>query len=856
MTSATVGCFQEDAACSIIDEGVVSRLLSTGNNDSTEVEACCKESIELDKLVLFLGRALLLTRHTLYVLLCMPAVAHRNVSSTAFEVSGPSGRGGLYGDAASFVTCGQRMWHLIASLSAKLGNLARNLQVISVPIVIPWETREPSQRGVLPSVAVQNGTQWVCRAREAVLRHHQLTVGGKLFWRWSRETTREYSVPLVADNTCTLTSAAARDLWPRHCCLEPLESLPLCRAEQIGSFEADEQNLSSGQDLHSPTARPLFDYTLAAGTFDRLHAGHQLLLAAAALSTRRNIGIAVASGPLVRKKAASLEDAAAAGIEPFAYRLQAAVAFVQLLAASRGVKVSLNGFSEAIEEEERAISAEVQFPGSLTGVSSNFEYGLRLISDANRRTPEALTSEEKLSLRVFRISDAIGPADRLMFDCLVVSPETLKGADMVNSIRKEVGNKPVFVLTIGLVPTDTRVSSDTAVALAAHLPFPHDQQAPLSRLATEFHRSAQVDTLKEAFPEARSIVAEAEKGHMQRSVSQESQKSSNASAETLLKKLSSTELRQLQAKRLRCESTSELWMRFQKAWVWLEGSEGDKGITGGEFFAMFWSTLCAEHAAPWRRLCTLDRVARILKFVDDVETCAETEPLVLSSFFGSLLSCPCSYIQLESVPCEGSQITALVGNQSATKCTVANWTPETEEVEWQKSAAKLLVELQLRSGGKGSCAVASSCRRATGKAPACASLPEYRDVGLEERYSLLLSLMQEQRAASLAKLAPVVQRKNAWRTTTDANLSGYETGDLMRQARRITQLEYAETSVDPANRLQSLREEYFFVSDDCFRRHRKRQLERLLDDAHCLDCLSNEEMLGARAAIERELQML
>ena len=127
---------------------------------------------------------------------------------------------------------------------------------------------------------------------------------------------------------------------------------------------------------------------------------------------------------------------------------------------------------------------------------------------------------------------------------------------------------------------------------------------------------------------------------------------------------------------------------------------------------------------------------------------------------------------------------------------------------------------------------------------------------LEERYSLLLSLMQEQRAATLAKLAPVVQRKNAWSQTTDANLSAYETGDLMRQARRLEQLEYAETSTDLANRLQSLREEYFFVSDDCFRRHRKRQLERLLDDADCLDCLSNEEILSARAAIEQELQML
>ncbi|CDJ39528.1 hypothetical protein, conserved [Eimeria tenella] len=855
MTSAAARCFQEDAACSIIDEGVVFRLLSTGHNDPTEVEACCKESIELDKLMLFLGRALLLTRHTLYVLLCMPAAAHRNVSSSAFEVSGPSGRDGLYGDAASFVTCGQRMWHLIASLSAKLGNLARYLQLISVPIVIPWETGEPSHRGVLPSAAVQNGTQWVRRAREAVLRHHQLTVGGKLFWKWSRETTHEYVVPLVVDSTCTLTSAAARDLWPRHCCLGPLDSLPLCQVEQVGSFGTDEQELSSVQDLHSPTAPP-FDYTLAAGTFDRLHAGHQLLLAAAALSTRRNIGIAVASGPLVKKKAASLEDVAAAGIEPFVYRLQAAVAFVQLLAAARGAGVSLKGFSEAIEEEERAISAELQFPGCMTGVSNNFGYGLRLLPDANRRTPEALTSEEKLSLRVFRISDAIGPADRLVFDCLVVSPETLKGADMVNSIRKEAGNKPVFVLTIGLVPTDMRVSSHTAVALAAHLPFPHDQQAPLSRLATEFHRSAQVDTLEEAFPEAQSIVAEAGKGHMQRSVLRESQKSSNASAETLLKKLSSTELRQLQAKRLRCGSTSELLMRFRKAWVWLEGSEGDKGIAGGEFFAMFWSTLCAEHAAPWRRLCTLDRVARILKFLDDVETCAQTEPLVLSSFFGSLLSCPCSYIELASVPCEDSQITALMGNESATKCTVANWTPETEEVAWQKSAVNLLAELQLRSGGKGSCAAASSSHGATGLAPACASLPEYRDVMLEERYSLLLSLMQEQRAATLAKLAPVVQRKNAWSQTTDANLSAYETGDLMRQARRLEQLEYAETSTDLANRLQSLREEYFFVSDDCFRRHRKRQLERLLDDADCLDCLSNEEILSARAAIEQELQML
>ncbi|KAJ1463246.1 hypothetical protein M885DRAFT_504858 [Pelagophyceae sp. CCMP2097] len=70
------------------------------------------------------------------------------------------------------------------------------------------------------------------------------------------------------------------------------------------------------------------------GTFDRLHAGHRLLLAAAALAARETVYIGVAGDELLRKKAhATL-------LQPFDQRAAAAAAFVEAVRPGLVVKVS------------------------------------------------------------------------------------------------------------------------------------------------------------------------------------------------------------------------------------------------------------------------------------------------------------------------------------------------------------------------------------------------------------------------------------------------------------------------------------------------------------------------------------
>ncbi|CDI74872.1 hypothetical protein, conserved [Eimeria praecox] len=502
MIPAASCCFQEDAACVIIDGEVVRRLASAGANGATE--PCAGEPGEVNDLVLFLGRALLLTRRSLYVLLCLPAGAHTIPPPPFTNESQYGGRGPRVGDAATSVSCGMQIWHLIVLLNTRVGSLARRIGLASAPIIVPWNC-EASRKQVSGAGLPPACTRWVERARAAVLRHYRLTVGNSAFWHSADEEGLVNAVPLVLDDDSTFSSRAACDLWPRHCHLGPLGgSVQVCPSKQALLFEVEEQDISgiqrsmrrnqgndSGVAAHGTSqgfdeavgrrdtakadgkveAQEPFQYTLAAGTFDRLHPGHQLLLAAAALSTRQTIGLAVASGPLIKKKTASQEDAAAAGVEPFACRLQAAAAFVQLVAASKGKSVQLTGLREAIEEEETSLSDELQLQTSLLDESNQISCGFMPVVEGSTSTVVDAFGGS-LQLQVFRITDAVGPADRLSFDCLVVSAETVKGANMVNTFRVEAGNEPVFVLTVDLVPTDASVVHQPSQALAAYLPSP------------------------------------------------------------------------------------------------------------------------------------------------------------------------------------------------------------------------------------------------------------------------------------------------------------------------------------------------------------------------------------------------
>ncbi|CDJ52827.1 hypothetical protein, conserved [Eimeria brunetti] len=592
-----------------------------------------------------------------------------------------------------------------------------------------------------------------------------------------------------------------------------------------------------------------FGYTLVAGTFDRLHAGHQLLLAAAALSARQRIGLAVASGPLVEKKAASEQDVAGAGVEPFACRLKSAAAFVQLLAASRGKVVRLTGFREALWEEATSLSEEPQLQFSLLGGSNEFGCGSRPAMEANT---EGEAVGDSLQLHIFRITDAVGPADRLAFDCLVVSAETLKGASKVNSIRVEAGNDPVFVLSVGLVPADAGVLHQAAGVVAAYLPFPLVRGANQPEQKAELSRLEGGGSLSKYLVQQKAPVA-AEEKDFSSSVPQKYKNSTHEPLDAFRNKLSSTALRQQQVKWLGCGSIAELCKRFRSAWLWLEGNEG-VGSTKRQLCSTMWNVLCAEHAAPWRRLHTFDRVARSLKRLDASEACVKRELIVLSVFLGSLLASPCHYITVARRACAASDSRDSAEDNDANSCTLASWSPEAEDAAWQISATKLLAGLQCKWELRPSAAEQNG-GRGRGKLPETSTI-DPGSVLLEGQFSVLMGLLLEQRAATHTRLASTGQAVSALRGRRAVAWGDGESATMVRLTRRLEQLEFTDRSVEEATRLQRLQQEYFFVSKDCFRTYRMKQLAQLLENANSLDCLDHEELVNARTNIELELDML
>lgn len=867
MIPATSCCFQEDAACVIISEGTWRPRPPTGGGTSTE--ACGKESYWKDQLLLFLGHALVLTRHTLYVLVCMAPVAHGASYSTPPVGQGIAGHDGLWGDAAAIVSCGSDAWQLCLWLSAKLGDLTRRLELTVSPIVLPWETE---QKG-----AGADGKHWVLRARTAVTRHYLLTVRRSLLLPSRDEDALACAVPLVLDHCSAFTSRDVCDFWPRHCRLSPLHensrTLQLdqafaCTAEENGQCVLPDSQASSnggchGVETNDPRrAHASFKYTVVAGTFDRLHAGHQLLLAAAALATDEHVGLAVAAGPLVEKKVVAAEDVAAAGVEPFSYRLQVAAAFLQLLAAARGREMCISGFREALVEEERSGSGEQQRKPAKTGGGSTISCGLEAPLQGSLSATAVQSPGRYLWLHVFRITDAVGPADRLAFDCLVVSTETMRGAKVVNEIRRKIGNEPVSVLVVELVPTDAQTSPYVAEVLSETLPFtsakegderknPDSGTLPRDELPTVPYSQAESQVAGQACEDALTL-----RGTPGPPVgSQEASRS----------KLSSTELRYLQWRRLRCGCVTWLCNRFRLAWIWLVGSESKEQTVARQSASTVWRALCAEHAAPWRRLHTFERVARALRRLDEEYPSVGPQPVVLCLFLGSLLACPCRYITRTAGACEVSSCNSLARGSVAPAWTVASWSPDAEEQAWHRSARSLLAELQSnfpvnQPNEQGPRALES--QHSVGEEAVASSGLMLDGSILEGRCNLLLTLLCEQRAASVgtlvtaARTADVVQGDVSAHATGNAAPVEQGIGELVRLTRRLEQLECTGNSVTYRERSQNLREEYFFIDYGYFSDYRTRQLVRLLETAGSLDCLRPQELLRARANIDYELELL
>ena len=154
-------------------------------------------------------------------------------------------------------------------------------------------------------------------------------------------------------------------------------SLPVAVARKTGTTD------------NPPPPPPPFDQVAVGGTFDRLHAGHRLLLAASALTAERRLFVAITRDKLLSNKKHSER------LQPFEERAQNAVAFVRKVRPGRGFAVEVGALLDPKE-------------------------------------PTAAETESQMQ-------------------ALVVSKETVTGGEAINAGRKARGFKPLALLVVGLV---------------------------------------------------------------------------------------------------------------------------------------------------------------------------------------------------------------------------------------------------------------------------------------------------------------------------------------------------------------------------------------------------------------------
>lgn len=779
---------------------------------------------------------------------------------------------GLLHDAATHVSCGPEAWHFCMWLSAKMGDLTSRLGLTVCPIILPWQTSQCSLARGGVAEASANCTDWVLRARAAVVRHFVLTCPESFWWTSNDEASVRRAVPLVVDTCCAFTSRDVCSRWPRHWHLIPphaasSEPKLKCALTSKGqgtasSFDGVSASVKSGPNEfgeESPSrASAPFKYTIVAGTFDRLHAGHRLLLAAAILAADETVGLGVSAGPLVEKKSAP-GGKGTAELESFAHRLLTATAFLQLTAAARCSEVCISGFEEAIQEEACSSAGGVTPQGAtIEGLLTTRANLKRLLL---QRPPPGVPqcSAASLKLRVFRLSDALGPADRVSFDCLVVSAETIKGAEAVNNARMKRGKLPVSILAVEIVPKDMQTSLCVATALENTLPFKSNRSPdrPDSNVSPCESVCQQASAAPGKRPEiAREAEDAADAVHS--SSQPQALKCSEVPSEACREKLSSTELRRRQWRWLGCDSLSLLCARFQAAWLWLVGAHSELEWGVRQSGIAFWRVLCAEHAAPWRRLHTFERVLRTVKRLDNEMLGANAEPVVLCIFLGSLLACPCRSIQ----PTTGASNECGLLPESST---LATWSTENEEGAWKKSAKRLLADIQSVATEAVSAESTSNSLRAhqerQGPLKACDGNAS-GSLSLKDCYSLLMGLLCEQRAASLATLTTFspLHDRNEKRSLPDMSTSAasatVNTAESVRIVRRLAQLECTDDNEKPATQLRKLREEYFFVEQPSFNSCRTMQLLHTLENAHSFDCLEHQERLCAIATVKQQLEII
>lgn len=216
-----------------------------------------------------------------------------------------------------------------------------------------------------------------------------------------------------------------------------------------------------------------------AGTFDHLHAGHKFLLSVAGMLTKRKLCVAIVQdeGPLLSKKIKKNI------LQPLLYRANRVYYFLHRFLALMGRRVTLALDPFLTQASFYRTLLAYQDPSSKADPSAADANGLMLSNGSEQELvlpPKSLVSgngfaqpplqpsEEgfyaDICVELLVLRDAVGPArDRLDFECLIATDDTLGGAAAVNAARVEYGLPALRVLQLPLVSTPPVIIPDLSI---------------------------------------------------------------------------------------------------------------------------------------------------------------------------------------------------------------------------------------------------------------------------------------------------------------------------------------------------------------------------------------------------------
>ncbi|KAK3239936.1 hypothetical protein CYMTET_50169 [Cymbomonas tetramitiformis] len=214
---------------------------------------------------------------------------------------------------------------------------------------------------------------------------------------------------VYCDGPSGICDSIVKTLWP--CATKETSSGMLCDAindlrekgplpvvEVLAEHEIaeshEEEIVEQGRDALQPPCTKFFKHAAVGGTFDRLHAGHRLLLSAAALVTDGTLYVGIAGDELLAKK--SNKDL----MQNFKEREQEATAFLQRVRPS-------------------------------------------------------------LTISIRPLLDASPPLASHMpeMEALIISKETLKGGEAIQSHRSSLGLQPITLVIVDVVGSAAQIAA-------------------------------------------------------------------------------------------------------------------------------------------------------------------------------------------------------------------------------------------------------------------------------------------------------------------------------------------------------------------------------------------------------------